>query len=263
MAFVKFISIPQNAEQLAQISIEELEKKESVSKLINAILCNNQIADDSYNTLLSVSSWESNDLPLGKLSHSKIRALIDKKQLGSPLSYFDTLEGDNQDLRIYLLEKNKSIFIDNLGEEPLLTPKDIQQVLKSDKFSMKEKGLVVEAFSDESFTNNEILSLILDLLISHIDFSLSNERMQNICLTKSLESNKRIDLFCSKIMNITPDIIERFLGSLGKPYTDIIDKEENVELRETPQNESLLRVLKKENYISKLNKKKGKLVITY
>jgi hypothetical protein len=260
VAFVKFISIPQNAEQLAQISIEELEKKESVSKLINAILCNNQIADDSYNTLLSVSSWESNDLPLGKLSHSKIRALIDKKQLGSPLSYFDTLEGDNQDLRIYLLEKNKSIFIDNLGEEPLLTPKDIQQVLKSDKFSMKEKGLVVEAFS---FTNNEILSLILDLLISHIDFSLSNERMQNICLTKSLESNKRIDLFCSKIMNITPDIIERFLGSLGKPYTDIIDKEENVELRETPQNESLLRVLKKENYISKLNKKKGKLVITY
>ncbi len=263
VAFVKFISIPQNAEQLAQISIEELEKKESVSKLINAILCNNQIADDSYNTLLNVSSWESNDLPLGKLSHSKIRALIDKKQLGSPLSYFDTLEGDNQDLRIYLLEKNKSIFIDNLGEEPLLTPKDIQQVLKSDKFSMKEKGLVVEAFSDESFTNNEILSLILDLLISHIDFSLSNERMQNICLTKSLESNKRIDLFCSKIMNITPDIIERFLGSLGKPYTDIIDKEENVELIETPQNESLLRVLKKENYISKLNKKKGKLVITY
>jgi hypothetical protein len=266
-----FLNNVENAKELSKSKIEqEKPDKKTIYGFLKALLLNDKINNNSYGYILgSIPYWYSS-LEFETLTKEKISLLIKKKKLQLTKSNYDKLREEEFILHIDLIE---TVYYD-LKEEILETltfdNADIIAVLKSSIIPNGKKQMIFNAYDKaEIEKSTELLDLIAERVLQN-SLSITKNLLTSI-LTKSKNTNRKIELFNKKINELDTDNITAFLQKLPEPYSNIAENGKRPFIEKSDINLQLAQNLKSKKYISKfeaetkgiLNKEEGIRISTF
>lgn len=249
-ACVEFINIIENAQQLASKAPQKEEQTPDDDNLFYVLVCRNDIHDEAYALIVPHVNFNCPDFEEDEISENHMRILIDNNIITSSGEGFRYLKAKHPNLRITLLEKTAKDH-EWKYSECQFDAEDIMQIVQSAKLDDATKRAMINSISstDVMAENIESIKLVVQWLLSgerNEDAALKKEIMDFLVRQPSIDASTRKQLFI-KFANVITDI-EPFLKSLGKPYSDLVEREDITYI--PTEDKKLLNVLKKVEYIT-------------
>lgn len=250
-ACVEFINIIENAQQLASKAPQKEEQTPDDDNLFYDLVCRNDIHDEAYALIVPHVNFNCPDFEEDEISENHMRILIDNNIITPSGEGFRYLKAKHPNLRILLLE-NTAKDHEWKYSECQFDAEDIMQIVQSAKLDDATKRAMINSISstDVMAENIESIKLVVQWLLSgerNEDAALKKEIMNYLVQQQSIDVSDRKQLFI-KYANVITDI-EPFLKSLGKPYSDLVEREEITYI--PTEDKKLLDTLKRVGYITK------------
>ncbi len=259
---ISYLNNVENAKELSSTIIDEdyIDKNKNFNEnILNNIIENNQIENESYKLLLSSNSFQYEKINIEKLNSEKINILIDFNKFELSDTNINILKEYNLHLKFII--RNIEEFLENIDEFiNILDDKDILQILLSnvdddkkinivkhyDINSIEDKNLVLKIF--KVFNNN---SIPLD---------------SNFIIDKAYLLEENLDLINKQIKinsNLDCDDLKNMFDKFNYPYNALTNKSATrLEIEKNQNNENLLNILKNRDCISSFPMK-GNIFIVY
>ena len=249
-ACVEFINIIENAQQLSSTAPQKEEQTPDDDNLFYDLVCRNDIHDEAYALIVPHVNFNCPDFEEDEISENHMRILIENNIITASSEGFRYLKEKHPNLRITLLE-NTAKDHEWKYSECQFDAEDIMQIVQSAKLDDATKREMINSISstDVMAENIESIKLVVQWLLSgerNEDAALKKEIMNFLVQQKSIDVSERKQLFI-KFANVITDI-EPFLKSLGKPYSDLVEREEITYI--PTEDKKLLNALKKVEYIT-------------
>lgn len=250
-ACVEFINIIENAQQLASKAPQKEEQTPDDDNLFYDLVCRNDIHDEAYALIVPHVNFNCPDFEEDEISENHMRILIENNIITPSGEGFRYLKEKLPNLRITLLEKTAKDH-EWKYSECQFDAEDIMQIVQSAKLDDATKRAMINSISstDVMAENIESIKLVVQWLLSgerNEDAALKKEIMNYLVQQPSIDASTRKQLFI-KFANVITDI-EPFLKSLGKPYSDLVEREEITYI--PTEDKKLLETLRKVEYITK------------
>jgi len=243
--------------------MKDVEGDEKYTEFITKLLTTDEISNDIYQLLLKSILYKFSNLDFSPLSEEKVRLLLNNILVFN-LTNYKLLKEIFPDLHIIFLEIYKDDFIKNISDYDL-DPKDISQLINSNKLSESEKNVIIENV-DETLIASQMDSLkgIGELILKDNSFRVSDSILKLVIVNSALNIEQRCRIFYWKQKQVPLDYIDEFLKALGEPYSDITIKGKRPLFPNVEYNRKLIEVLDSRNYISKFDfEKKGIRISTF
>lgn len=249
-ACVEFINIIENAQQLSSTAPQKEEQTPDDDNLFYDLVCRNDIHDEAYALIVPHVNFNCPDFEEDEISENHMRILIENNIITASGEGFRYLKEKHPNLRITLLEKTAKDH-EWKYSECQFDAEDIMQIVQSAKLDDATKRAMVNSISstDVMAENIESIKLVVQWLLSgerNEDAALKKEIMNYLVQQPSIDASTRKQLFI-KFANVITDI-EPFLKSLGKPYSDLVEREDITYI--PTEDKKLLNALRKVEYIT-------------
>lgn len=250
-ACVEFINILENAQQLSSTASPKEEQTPDDDNLFYDLVCRNDIHDEAYALIVPHVNFNCPDFEEDEISENHMRILIDNNIITPSGEGFRYLKEKHPNLRITLLEKTAKDH-EWKYSECQFDAEDIMQIVQSAKLDDATKRAMINSISSTNVMaeNIESIKLVVQWLLSgerNGDATLKKEIMNFLVQQKSIDASTRKQLFI-KYANVITDI-EPFMKSLGKPYSDLVEREDITYI--PTEDKKLLETLRKVEYITK------------
>jgi hypothetical protein len=260
---IEFIN--NNAIELAKNKIDvDYPDEESAQVFIQTILLEDSFNNESYNYLLKAVPYVYSSLSFEYLSIEKANSLVQNKTLEVTNENYQLLKDNFNDFYILLIEKNPSVFIENIDTFDL-DNSDRLSILKSEKFTINQKVEFLDYHTETVFTTEiELLNQIGILLNSNLELKIEKEIINAVLLNSNLEALDKIKIFNKYNSLFNNSEIELFLISLDEPYSNITKNGRRPLIENIESNKCLVEILYQKKYISKYDtERKGIRISTF
>lgn len=249
-ACVEFINIIENAQQLSSKAPQKEEQTPDDDNLFYVLICRNDINDEAYTLLVPHANFNCPDFEEDEISENHMRILIDHNIVTPSGEGFRYLKEKHPNLCISLLE-NTAKDHEWKYSECQFDAEDIMRIVQSVNLDDETKREMINSISsiDVMAENIESIKSVVQWLLSNErneDAALKKEIMNYLVQQQSIDVSDRKQLFI-KYANVIKDI-EPFLKSLGKPYSDLVEREEITYI--PTEDKKLLNALKEVEYIT-------------
>lgn len=262
-SFSVFFNYGDNSKKLSNSKIPKEDPDiETCKAFIKDLLKCEEIENENYSVLLSSVPYSYNSLEFEVLSDDKVILLIQNNKLNLTGENYKLLKESFDDLHIKLLEQKHSEFIENMGEY-VIDEKDIISLLKSLKFSIDEKGKLINYINEAIIVSNiGILESIGHIILTRSSLEVSKNVVQNVLIKTQLTTSQKIRILNAKESVLDSTDIEGILNSLPEPYSDINGSLKRPLIPMSNENLELTEILKNRNYISKYDEEKNGIRIS-
>ena len=246
-----FLNNVENAKELSKNKIEqEKPDKETIYAFLKALLLNDKINIDSYGYILKSIPYIYSSLAFTSLYPEQVELLIQNNILKLTQENYKILTEDFVNLHIKLIEKRYNDLSEELLENLTFDNADAIEVLKSPIIPNDKKQMIFDSYDEaEIEESTELLDLIAEKVLKKSLTITKNILMQ--ILTKSENTNLKIELFNLKFSDLDKNNITEFLANLPKPYSNIAENGKRPFLEKNDRNLLFARNLENKKYISK------------
>jgi len=259
-SILSFINNKDNASELSKSKIKrDVGEDKTFKNFIFSLINTNGLSIDRYHLILKSVPYVYTNFNVSSFSDLKVEALVTNQILSFNTDNFDNLKTKNRRFHIDFVEKNKVKFINSLSEYKL-DEFDVNELLKSNTFTIEEKFKLLQVFENIVIGSNEVLKLV-SLLISSSNLQISDTLLRTLLL-ENISPFEKIKIFKLKAEQIPNEVIEGFLKSLPEPYCLITAEGEEIEIEDRNLDKDLLNTLKSKGYISKYTTNKKGTIIT-
>lgn len=234
------------------------QKDGNASKLFVGLFASEALSIESYKMLLNSFNLEFNKCEaLKELSFKRLNILISQDKIPFKQEVLSIMN-ETSALAEYLIFYSEK-FIENLSWSYSINAHCLETLLSSPTFSTIEKMEILQFVSDETkmkATASE--GIIINAVIESKDINLSEEYLLHL-LKSNCKISDRVKL-AILIISAQPENTEKVLAALGNQYAELSNKGKRPTIKATSWNESLLKLLQQQKYISSYQTTKGKEV---
>lgn len=219
--------------------------------LFETIFSSNDLAFNSYNTLCHCfqNVYFDGQECLLNLKKLRINCLINNEKLPFTESNIKLLQKTEAyaDFLIY----HKTRFINNITKCKLSNVSAFEKLIHSNKFTDREKALILKNTSDDVIFNYPFSSDIIKILLVNVDIYLKENILKEL-IRKSEDEEYKVKLVCKILVDLesNKDEISEILTLLGSPYNELYDSNFKRTLNKNKWNKKLLKILKERQYIN-------------
>lgn len=259
-----FLNHIPNAEALSEDLITNSESStESEDLLIAALIRAQPITAKAFEFIVKSIPKIEQEPDFGEIDEDHSGILIENGLVFFSPENFASLKTNFESHHIRLAESQKESFIAEIESYPL-DAEDLIELLRSDKFDIGQKLIILYSVDEDIVTvNTTLLAIVGQLAITHTAFKLKKKTLMAV-LTKALTLSERIKLFNMTFISFTSAEVTSFLRSLPQPYSEIAIKGRRPLISFGEENNYFVNNLKTLEYISKrTEEKKGIRISTF
>jgi len=245
-------------EALSISVITESDTDIEIDFVTKLILCG--VSIESFKKLVKIIRYKYSYDEVNELEERRILILIQNQIIEFSVTNFNEINSDHEDPAIHLSEMHKQDFFDNIDELEL-TSTNISSLLNSSFFTDPERINILKAVDENIIINSrktasEVCSFLLRQPLIPI-----TEKLINSLLESDVPSNERV-LFFNKYYSSSLSLIvlNDRLRSLGKPFVDLVDTRETIDLKDTEENNIFYSLVNK-RIVGKKTEKNGYIKI--
>lgn len=260
VAVIDYLNDLKIAKELSIVKISDEEDKDGncvYKDFLHSIIHLENINEESYALLTKSSPWWYNSFETEKISNNKISILIKNNCVNPTANSFNYLRTNFEGKEIELFEKHPKKLLEIITELQLTTS-EVEKLVKSESLEKEIKYTCVKQLSDNEIINSIIISCFLvETYVQSSSFDFSDAIKKALLLNDKISNKERIKFFEFNHSSLDTDGIDEFLSSLGEEYEAITDRHRHAEISKSEENNLLLEILQKIDYISSKSETKN------
>lgn len=259
-----FLNKEENFDLLANAKVSDVNKTlEESYELFNFIVYNKAITNLGLGALIKSFTFTIEEVNASMLTKEKIILLTNRKIIVVNAHNFTSIKRSLNSLSLSLLESNPEIFIQDI-EDFNLDKNDFLELLRSDKFSEKDKLTILDKlFDDDYLTNNpQLCNSVCAILIKRSYESLP------FPILKELAQYTESSLVIIQLLNyelqkgrITDPHLPEILRLMKEPYSKIIVPRSKPSFEKNQTNLEFVQHLKRLDFISSYTVKENTIKV--
>ncbi|MBO4690826.1 MAG: hypothetical protein J5621_08120 [Paludibacteraceae bacterium] len=245
-----FLNIMENTRQLASVELQEDEDAAGQDHLGYKLMHRNDIKDEVFSILIRCAKFSYSGFEERTISESHMWLIVKNEKITASIEGYQYLKKYYQNLHIFMLEKNISVFKDKYSKLQF-DADDIRKIVKSDVLDNETKQVMLNNTSVEELgKNDDTINAVLQWLLDSktTEGSAPNQERMNLLALRANVDSKELKQFFLKYADKITDIFS-FLKRLGKSYVNLIENEENIIFNK--EDKAILDVLKNKHIIEK------------
>ncbi len=258
---IDFMSIDENYKNLSthKMNNEKDFEKSFLQKLSENIMKNSEIKDEVYSYIIK-GIWfvKFPNFEIKNLTHKKIATLIENIKLDLTQANINNLKEFFPNKQIVLIENFKEVFLEKYNEFTL-DENDYIEILKSSKFTIDEKLIIITNLDLTIVDNEHLAKVVTDIYLNN-SIEISNEVFFKLFNKANFDDG--LKLLINQIPKLEDEKISELLNEFENPYNELTEKSAKpLKFDKTEINEDLLMALNKKGFIGKVDKEKKEIIV--
>lgn len=257
------INIFNDKEKNKSILLENVEKHADI-KLLRDLLISNELNNEVYSLILSMSEYKLVDTEIKDLNKDRLLILINKKRIEFNLTMFENIRNYSTEIFISFIRNNYSNMHREIDNKNILFDLiEINEILKSNlTITIKSKSLDMIKSEEIEEISKELSQNIGTVVI---DNNL-NEKLNATLLLKVISDIQDINVKV-KLLNLNFNVLNKgnikdYLFELGENYSKIIIDRTRPRFVNSEQTKLLLKNIENLGYNINYNLENNEIVLT-
>jgi hypothetical protein len=240
-----------NAKELSKYKIPKISEnnKNIYSPFGKELAQTNSFGNIAFELLVKSDPLSYSDLEFNVISKEKAIILIKSNVINPTKESFDNLKKRYEGLNIKLLEKYSSKFL--IMNDIEFDTIDVGYILESKILTNRKKLDFLKNVTDNIIVSaSKNLVTIAEIMIKDNKFELNEFITNSILNDKYVSTPLRLKIFNMHLTQLENSQIETIVASLGRDYSNILNKKRRIKILKTPDNNALLTFLHKNGFIT-------------